>query len=1191
MKPGIPWSIKGIESETREAAKAAARRSGMTLGQWLNGMIQETAEPPQLVTEPRKSNKSRKSAKKERSGKGKKGKKHARSDVDNRLSDLADQLSRMAETNQATAVSRFVDYDDYEQVEETLTALVERMERSDHANRESFTSINDRLDGFDDKLASVVGQDDADEIENEEYRALEKALRNIVEHIETSERKNRDVLDDMQNRISSMAKQAEETPVSQVQQNAPALAALEARISELGDKFDMAAKTSSTQARDYVDERLSGLGEQIDAMRHAGDGLVKRAEMTALETAKREAKVVEQRVADLIGEARTLMQSALPANADVSGMRDEIGSLNQRFDDIKSEAASDRELQSLKLAVEQLTTSVNNGFDTQPLTAMEQRLGEISQRLDEAPSVDHMAPQFAELDQRIYALDEKLVAAIQNQNDSSSFEALESHIATVGDRLSATEEKLGHLATIDQSISQLYTSIEENRSWAQQSAKNAAYEMAEKVMQNIPAPAPVDPAPSAELQALEQGLNAVKQSAEASEKHNQETLEAVHETLEQIITKLAVLEAQEQAPAPEPAAAPATVMGPDNAGGDWQAAVHSHLQDGVSAPVDQPDVVSPLSDSDASPAFNPGQVPDMAETATHDVQIPSLQPEQEPSSPVQPPAPDVALSDNTPVDPAKASPDTPAPMDYIAQARLASQSAAAQSSNPLAKGGFIAEKLSGSPSDENLQKAGKKSLFSLSFLKKNKQPGDDKSAIAPKAAANENTPNRKRLLLAGLILLIAAGSFAYSKFSKPAAKSASAPTVTQPEQKTPATTPPAKKTSARSHQTIYAKPVVNKVTMVKSEPVATKTALSGNQTVMPPSSALTAANKNVDPVLSAPSDPVTTSSLPPVPPSVNPSAVSSPLNIQRAVSKQPHAPSAAAVETGQKLPSKKVGSLELRKAAAAGDASAQFVIASRYINGKLVKRDYAKAALWFQKAASNGLAPAQYRLGTLFERGNGVPKDLNAARLWYERAAEKGNVKAMHNLAVIYAGAKTGQADFAKARKWFEKAASHGLQDSQFNLAVILERGLTGKSDMKQAFIWYSLAGARGDRDAGIKAHSLSNHLSAADRKDALAKIAAWKPQPPQRVGNFVAIKDPKWQVAAARKAPVTLPPKPNLAGKQLIKASQSLLSKLGFDVGSPDGVMGSRTGNAVRLFQLQNGLPVNGMVTNDLLQQLQART
>ena len=39
MRPAVPWSVKGIEPEAREAAKQAARRAGMTLGAWLNQAI------------------------------------------------------------------------------------------------------------------------------------------------------------------------------------------------------------------------------------------------------------------------------------------------------------------------------------------------------------------------------------------------------------------------------------------------------------------------------------------------------------------------------------------------------------------------------------------------------------------------------------------------------------------------------------------------------------------------------------------------------------------------------------------------------------------------------------------------------------------------------------------------------------------------------------------------------------------------------------------------------------------------------------------------------------------------------------------------------------------------------------------------------------------------------------------------
>lgn len=41
MSAAAPWSVKGIEPRAREIAKDLARRSGMTLGEWLNTMIME----------------------------------------------------------------------------------------------------------------------------------------------------------------------------------------------------------------------------------------------------------------------------------------------------------------------------------------------------------------------------------------------------------------------------------------------------------------------------------------------------------------------------------------------------------------------------------------------------------------------------------------------------------------------------------------------------------------------------------------------------------------------------------------------------------------------------------------------------------------------------------------------------------------------------------------------------------------------------------------------------------------------------------------------------------------------------------------------------------------------------------------------------------------------------------------------
>jgi localization factor PodJL len=50
MKSNAPWSVKGIEKDARETAKAAAQREGMTVGEWLNQIIYTAGDPDAAPT-------------------------------------------------------------------------------------------------------------------------------------------------------------------------------------------------------------------------------------------------------------------------------------------------------------------------------------------------------------------------------------------------------------------------------------------------------------------------------------------------------------------------------------------------------------------------------------------------------------------------------------------------------------------------------------------------------------------------------------------------------------------------------------------------------------------------------------------------------------------------------------------------------------------------------------------------------------------------------------------------------------------------------------------------------------------------------------------------------------------------------------------------------------------------------------
>ena len=271
-----------------------------------------------------------------------------------------------------------------------------------------------------------------------------------------------------------------------------------------------------------------------------------------------------------------------------------------------------------------------------------------------------------------------------------------------------------------------------------------------------------------------------------------------------------------------------------------------------------------------------------------------------------------------------------------------------------------------------------------------------------------------------------------------------------------------------------------------------------------------------------------------------------------------------------------LGPLPLRQAASQGDANAQYIIAIRYADGKVIKRDLKEAARWLGWAAKAGLAPAQHRFAIMYERGLGVAKDLDQARTWYEAAAERGNIKAMHNLAVSVSGRDGSEPDYALAAKWYAEAAAYGVADSQFNLGILAEHGLGTTKNLADAYKWFSLAAARGDAEAAKRREIIKAQLAPATLTKADATAKGWKAKKPLAEANEVT-GQADWVAAA-----------PATENASLVTRAQTLLNKLGYKVGKADGVMGSRTRTAIRLFQSRYGLSGTGEVSAQLVTKLE---
>ncbi len=224
-----------------------------------------------------------------------------------------------------------------------------------------------------------------------------------------------------------------------------------------------------------------------------------------------------------------------------------------------------------------------------------------------------------------------------------------------------------------------------------------------------------------------------------------------------------------------------------------------------------------------------------------------------------------------------------------------------------------------------------------------------------------------------------------------------------------------------------------------------------------------------------------------------------------------------------------------------------------------------EAAALLQQAADAGLAAAHLRLGRLYQEGRGVSVNPAAARGHYETAAAAGNRRAMHNLAVMYVSADGVTADPATAFQWFSRAAELGVTDSQFNLAVLYLRGDGVAENKAEAFRWFSIAAAQGDGEAVPLRDRLAGELGAAAEPITAAAIR-WMPAPmdPEANGLFYDTEP-----------------------TQEIVLVQNLLQDLGFDPGTPDGLLGPRTREAIRAFEQQNGLPVTGSWSPQLVQRM----
>ena len=147
----------------------------------------------------------------------------------------------------------------------------------------------------------------------------------------------------------------------------------------------------------------------------------------------------------------------------------------------------------------------------------------------------------------------------------------------------------------------------------------------------------------------------------------------------------------------------------------------------------------------------------------------------------------------------------------------------------------------------------------------------------------------------------------------------------------------------------------------------------------------------------------------------------------------------------------------------------------------------------YQKAAAQGNADAQYMLGLAYATGEGVPKDAAYAVEWYQKAAVQGNAAAQYMLGLIYATGKGVPKDAAMAASWYTKAAAQGNAAAQYNLGMAYANSEGVTRDLVRAYAWFDLAAAQGNKDAKKMRDSLAKNITYAQIAEGQRLASSWK--------------------------------------------------------------------------------------------------
>lgn len=798
-------------------------------------------------------------------------------------------------------------------------------------------------------------------------------------------------------------------------------------------------------------------------------------------------RALEKLMGDLV---RKVERPATLPPGGLAAIEKVMGDVARKLD--RAANGQSEEVRALRQTVEILSERIED-MQARPAPPVSRELEEVLRALaDKIDRVDQRtsAPmQVAEtLVGMVRDLADKVEASRAPQADTAAFDALQSQIERLADRIDQADPGSPALQSLHDTLTDLFRELADNRETAREAAEQAAREAMREALSSAAA--------GERPEVLTRELANLRSSQDAADRRMQSTLTAVHETLEKVVERLAMLEddiaegqnarpAAFSAPAERPAGLPpATAMPPLASNQTMPPLAASQMMPALAAAYPAASAPSPNARTPEPPTGGRGAAPDLsigsdfliepgsgrgprsAPPLASAAPVPEVEPTSDASSFIAAARRAVKTPNAAPPKPGSAAADALAEAARIAKAGGKANAKASDKGSELED--VRAKARAAAAQVQNAQGAKSRSQATAAA------PGRDRRRLLYGLAAVV-------VMLCSLQALRVYGDSSSLKsipgVSAIANKLMHSGTPAKAPAMTPAAIPPKAAPAPSAAQPDAADP--------SSAPDAGAAA--------PGPAAAANPGAKISNQVSAGTDPLPVGSL-------------------------------GVPQSGGALPT------GLTDAAGRGNRLAQYELGQRYAEGRGVGRDLSQAAQWLEKAAAQDLAPAQYRIAVAYEKGIGVPRDTAAARKWYRRAAEGGNSRAMHNLAVLTADSGAdGKPDYVNAAVWFRKAAEYGVRDSQYNLAILYARGLGVDQSLAQSYTWFAIAAAQGDADAGHKRDDVGLRLDPKALADAKAAAERFRARPEDPTANEVPATA-SWDNAAPR-ASMNAPAKKVISG------------------------------------------------------------